>query len=234
MLVIAASTNLIISFAVGDKLIKINGHKLSALDSRESLARRIEGVVGSQVGSPTHQCCDHLSILLIFIFSQVSLDFIKTHSDVKYTVTLTRSVLILHSEKESRSPTPNSKIAQSPTPPLLRLPFQASFPNTTSSLIRSPDSPRSLPASPLISSSSVFFEPASSRQASLVPSITESFERKSSTFDRIRADRHSSIDYNSAFRKTQVTNSTVKQTSTSFSFKEMFFPSNIGAATGKH
>jgi hypothetical protein len=39
------------SFAVGDKLIKIDGQKLSPEESLESLTRHIEGVAGSQVGS---------------------------------------------------------------------------------------------------------------------------------------------------------------------------------------
>jgi len=39
------------SFAVGDKLIKIDGRKLSPEESLESLTSCIEGVAGSQVGS---------------------------------------------------------------------------------------------------------------------------------------------------------------------------------------
>jgi hypothetical protein len=151
---------------------------------------------------------------------------------VKYTITLTRSLLISQSENESRSTTPNSQIVPTLDPPILRLPFQASLPSSTSSLIPFPHSPLQ-PALPLKNGPRTFFEPGSLRQSSSAPSIAESFERKATTFDRIRADRHACIDYNCAFRKVEIAKSTVTQTSTSFSFKDMLFPSSLGS-TSKH
>ncbi len=148
----------------------------------------------------------------------MSLDLIKSDSEDVYSIILTRSV-ILHFDDEF-------------TPPLLRLPFQSSLPSTTSSLIISPNYTPSQPALRSKNASPIFFEPGPSHESSSTPSVADSFERKASTFARIRSERHASIDYNGAFRKKVSAKQTVLHAPKTFSFRDMFFPSNIRAATG--
>jgi hypothetical protein len=63
-------------------------------------------------------------------------------------------------------------------------------------------------------------------EANPTPSTSISFETSASTFARVRAERDKNIDFNAAFRKTPV--AAIQVSKTKFSFKDMFFPSNIG------
>ena len=181
----------------------------------ESFLNHMAGPEGSQVCSALKGSNEYIG--QFFYFLQVVLKFVKPDSDMKYSITLTRSPLILHHENALPIFNRNSEYFSTP-----RLPSQV-IPESEPSSGHPPPPPPLLPPPSL--------PPRSSAQITLheanpTPSTSISFETSASTFARVRAERDKNIDFNAAFRKTPV--AAIQVSKTKFSFKDMFFPSNIG------
>ena len=153
--------------------------------------------------------------------TQITLHFVKPESDMRYSVTLTRSTIGFHPENQ---PSPSSALDPQ-TVQSLHLPFQTIPQN----FIRTGETlhlPSSLPHDSIQGSS---FEPKNIHDASVNSRLkTHSFERSTSTFARSRAQFEASIDFSSAFRlKDNAIGTAFQAEKTKFSFKDMIFPSRI-------
>jgi hypothetical protein len=216
---------LIFIFSVGDKLIGINGRRVSFDDSLELIMSQIVGVDSSKVRIMLQQPVLPISCDIY----QVALHFMKPKSDsvVQYSVTLTRSPLISIQQRDSPIST-NSKGSHS-----IRLPFQ-SMPQSVISSGIFPPHPPELVSFPLTKGLNIPVEPGAPLEAGSEELISESFDRGVTKFARLRAELEASMDFNCAFRlKHSTTATAIQALKAKLSFKDMMFPSKLRAVPEK-